>query len=105
MREEKDYCTYIMMNKRNTVIYVGVSGSLVARVYQHKRGEIDGFTKKYNVKKLVHFEVTDNAYDAICREKQLKSWSRKKKLELIKKENPHYEDLAKDWYKEEFEDE
>ena len=105
MKEERNYCVYLMMNKRNTVIYTGISGSLLGRVYQHKKGEIAGFTQKYKVKKLVHFEMTNNPYDAICREKQIKSWSRKRKLELIKRDNPNFNDLAKDWYEEKFENE
>jgi putative endonuclease len=84
---------YLLTNKINTVIYVGVTSDLVKRVYEHKTGIIEGFTKKYNVNKLVHYEVFDDIEDAIRREKQIKAGSRKKKIELIKKNNPIFKDL------------
>jgi len=90
----KNYSVYIMMNKWNTTSYIGVTGNLTTRVWQHKQKMIDGFTKKYNLTKLVFYETFENAYDAISREKQLKRWSRKKKMALIKKQNPELRDLA-----------
>ena len=67
-------------------------------MYEHRNGLVDGFTKKYNVHKLVYFEYTSDVYSAISREKQLKKWSRKKKNELIERMNPEWVDLTKDWY-------
>jgi len=82
-----------MMNAGNTVIYTGVTSDLRKRVYQHKQGLVEGFTEKYKVHKLVYFEVCDEIKGAISREKQIKAGSRNKKLQLIKKENPNFEDL------------
>ena len=82
-----------MTNKHDTVIYTGVTSDLVKRVYQHKEGLMPGFTKKYNVKKLVYYEIADNIEVAIEREKQIKAGSRKKKIDLIKSKNPTFEDL------------
>jgi putative endonuclease len=87
---------YILANKRNGTLYVGVSSNLVGRVWQHKRGDIEGFTKKYGVKMLVWYEVTDDIYAAITREKQIKKWDRGWKLELIEKMNPDWKDLSED---------
>lgn len=86
-----------MMNKYNTVSYIGMTGDLENRVWEHKQKINQGFTEKYNINKLVYYEVYDNPSDAIAREKQLKRWSRKKKVELIKKDNPKFDDLAKIW--------
>ena len=82
-----------MMNKGNTVIYIGVTSSLKKRIYEHKEKLVDGFTKKYNVNKLVYHETFDNIDDAILREKQLKAGSRAKKINLIKSINPNFKDL------------
>jgi putative endonuclease len=89
----KNYCIYILTNKNNTVLYVGVTNNLTRRIWEHKSKLIEGFTKKYNVDKLVYFESFDNPKDAIKREKQLKAGSRKKKIELINKINPEWKDL------------
>lgn len=89
----KNYCIYILTNKNNTVLYVGVTNNLTRRIWEHKSKLIEGFTKKYNVDKLVYFESFDNPKDAIKREKQLKAGSRKKKVELINKINPEWKDL------------
>jgi len=72
------------------VIYIGVTNDLIKRVFEHKNKSIAGFTKKYNVNKLVHFEKYDDPLSAITREKQLKAGSRKKKLELVMKDNPAF---------------
>ena len=85
-----------MMNKWDTTSYIGVTSKLPERVWQHKQKAVDGFTKKYNLTKLVYYEVFDTAYDAISREKQLKKWSRKKKVDLIRKQNPKFKDLSED---------
>jgi len=79
----KQYYIYILTNYTNNVLYIGVTSDLIKRIYQHKNNLVDGFTKKYNIKKLVYFEVCGDAYEAIKREKQLKGGSRKKKIELI----------------------
>lgn len=84
---------YLMTNKSNTVIYTGVTSDLLKRVFEHKEGLIEGFTKKYNVKKLVYYEIFENIEDAIAREKQIKAGSRKKKLALINSTNPTFGDL------------
>jgi len=89
----KTYCVYILSNPLNKVLYVGVTNNLIGRVYQHKNKLADGFTKKYNVTKLVYFEHTENVAAAIEREKQLKAGSRKKKIDLINLTNPKWEDL------------
>jgi putative endonuclease len=92
MREKQGY-VYILTNVHNKVLYTGVTSDLVKRVYEHKNKMVDGFTKKYNVHKLVHFEVSDDMMTAIEREKQIKGWLRKKKIALIEKNNPEWKDL------------
>ena len=82
-----------MMNKTNTVIYAGVTNNLQKQVYEHKQKLMDGFTKKYNVSKLVYFEEFDRIDDAIAREKQIKAGSRAKKPALIQTINPNFKDL------------
>lgn len=89
----KNYCIYILTNKNNSVLYVGVTNNLTRRIWEHKSKLIEGFTKKYNVDKLVYFESFDSPESAIKREKQLKSGSRKKKIELINSLNPEWKDL------------
>ena len=87
------YFVYLMTNKNNTVIYTGVTNDLKRRVYEHKEKLIDGFTKKYNVNKLVYFEFTSDINSAIQREKQIKAGSRQKKIDLINSINPEWKDL------------
>jgi putative endonuclease len=82
-----------MTNKHNTVIYTGVTSNLVKRVYEHREGLVEGFTRKYNVKKLVYYEIADDIESAIIREKQIKAGPRKKKIALIKSMNPAFKDL------------
>jgi len=91
---QKSFYVYILSNKSNQVVYTGVTSNLVQRVWQHKNKTADGFTSKYNVNKLVYFEVHDNAEAAIKREKNIKDWKRSWKDELIKKENPDWQDLC-----------
>ena len=87
------YYVYILANKINTVLYVGVTNNLVRRVFEHKEKQIDGFTKKYQINKLVYFEQTTSSIEAITREKQLKRWRREKKDSLVKSKNPDFIDL------------
>ena len=94
--DNRNYYVYIMASQ-SRVIYVGVTNNLEVRVWQHKTGFSEGFTKKYNVNKLVYFEHCNNINDAIAREKQLKRWSRGKKVFLIEMENPMWDDLAAGW--------
>lgn len=87
------YFVYILSNKTNTVLYIGVTNNLDRRVYQHKNKTIPGFTNRYNVNKLIYFEEYTSITDALAREKQLKNWHREWKLQLIKQRNPTLRDL------------
>jgi len=89
----KQAAVYIVTNKRNGTLYVGVTSNLIQRVYQHKEGIIPGFTQKYGCKMLVYYEIHSNMECAITREKQIKGGSRKKKLRLIEDMNPNWHDL------------
>jgi putative endonuclease len=89
----KQYCVYIMTNTHNTVLYTGVTNSLARRVYEHKNSLGSIFTKKYNIQKLVYYEVGEDVNAVIAREKQIKGGSRKKKIELISSKNPEWKDL------------
>jgi putative endonuclease len=93
---EKRYYVYIMASK-SRVIYVGMTGFLMARVLRHRAGEGGEFTRKYRVHRLVYYELFQNVGRAIGRETELKKWRREKKVALIEKENPTWEDLAEDW--------
>lgn len=83
----------MMSNKQDGVLYIGVTSDIVKRVYEHKNSFVDGFTKQYNLKNLVYYEVYDEIEEAIKREKQLKNWHREWKIELVNKQNPKWEDL------------
>ena len=87
------YYVYILTNFTNSVLYIGVTGDLKKRVYEHKNKDFDGFTKKYNVNKLIYFEECSDVLSAIQREKNLKKWKRAWKLELVKRENPDLKEL------------
>ena len=89
----RQYYVYILTNYTNTVYYVGVTNDLLRRVYEHKNKLITGFTSRYNLKKLVYFEVYEEIETAISREKQLKDWRRSKKDHIISTINPDYKDL------------
>ncbi len=89
----KQYYIYILASERNGTLYIGVTNDLIRRVYEHKNNMIEGFTNKYSVHRLVYFEETADIGSAIQREKRLKKWNRKWKLELIEKANPNWEDL------------
>ncbi len=88
------YFVYILTNWNNKVLYVGVTNNLIRRVYEHKNKLIDGFTKKYNLNKLVYFEEFNNVNDAIAAEKKIKGWLRIKKIKLIESVNPEWKDLS-----------
>jgi putative endonuclease len=89
----KLYCVYILTNRRHSVLYVGVTSDLKARVYQHREKLVPGFTSRYNVDKLVYYEVGRDVTGAIFREKQLKAGSRQKKIDLINAFNANWRDL------------
>jgi putative endonuclease len=91
-----DYYVYIMTNHSRT-LYTGVTNNLKRRVAEHKSKIVPGFTRKYNIDKIVYFEVTNDVYSAITREKQIKGWARKKKIALIESANPEWRDLSEDW--------
>jgi putative endonuclease len=89
----KESYVYIISNKNRTVLYIGVTSDLIKRITEHKDGKGSVFTKKYNVKELLYFEVFDNIEQAIVREKQLKNWHKEWKWNLIKENNPVLKDL------------
>ena len=89
----KSYFVYILTNWNNKVMYIGVTNNLERRMYEHKHKLVDGFTKRYNVNKLVYYEVTSDIHEAIRREKQLKGFKRSKKNALVETINPLWEDL------------
>jgi putative endonuclease len=92
----KQYYVYILSNETNTVIYTGVTNDLKRRAFEHKEKKVEGFTKKYNVSKLVYYEAGQDVMGAIFREKQIKGMSRLKKNELISQFNPYWSDLYED---------
>lgn len=94
----KNYYVYFLTNKSHSSLYIGVTNDLQRRIFEHKNKLTKGFTEKYNCTKLIHFEETDCISTAISREKQLKNWHREWKENLIKKNNPNFLDLAKDWF-------
>ena len=89
----KQYYVYMMASERNGTLYVGITSDLVKRVYQHRTKSVKGFTEKYDVEKLVYYEVYDDPENAIRREKRLKKWNRQWKVDLIGKSNPDWHDL------------
>ena len=95
---KKTYYVYIMTNWNNRVIYVGVTSNLESRVYAHKQKLVDGFTKRYNINKLVYYDQTTDVKAAIEREKQIKGWVRKRKNELVSAMNPGWNDLSTEWF-------
>ena len=90
---EKAFCVYMLASGRNGTLYLGVTSHLVQRAWQHKEGVVEGFTKEYDVKRLVWYEQHGNAEGAITREKQLKKWNRAWKIRLIEEANPYWNDL------------
>ena len=93
---EKQFYVYIMTNNNNTVLYTGITSDLKRRVYEHREKLAEGFTKKYNLTKLVYYEVLQESLSAIQREKQIKAGSREKKVNLIRGANPEWKDLYED---------
>ena len=94
--KDHEYFTYIMCSRSGT-LYIGMTNSIYRRALQHKRGEIEGFSSKYHCDRLVYYESFDHVHKAIAREKQLKGWSRAKKIALIESKNPRWEDKAEKW--------
>ncbi|MBQ3045006.1 MAG: GIY-YIG nuclease family protein [Clostridia bacterium] len=94
---KNNYYVYIMTNKNNQVMYVGVTNDIYRRVEEHKAKKIDGFTKKYNVTKLVYCESTAYVENAIEWEKKIKGWTRAKKNALVESLNPEWKDLSEEW--------
>lgn len=92
----RDYYVYILTNWNHKVMYVGVTGHLTRRLYEHREQLVEGFTKKYNLHKLVYVEHTQDVQEALARERQLKGWRREKKNALVAAVNPEWKDLAPD---------
>ncbi len=90
---EKNYCVYVLASKKNGTLYIGVTSNLIKRVWEHKNKIREGFTAKYNVDKLVYYEQYSDPENAIKREKRLKRYKRKWKIELIEKSNPEWQDM------------
>ena len=97
MSVEKTYYVYLLTNWNNKVIYVGMTNNLTRRIYEHKNKLVDGFTKKYNLNKLIYYEHTSDVNAAIRREKEIKKWRREKKNNLIETVNKNWIDLSKDF--------
>ena len=93
----KQYYIYIMTNYSQSSLYIGVTSDLIRRVSEHKNHVAKGFTDKYNIDRLVYYEVTDSIESAINREKQLKNWHREWKMNLIRENNPDFNDISADW--------
>ena len=91
---ERTYYVYKISNWTSSVLYIGVTNDLIRRIYEHQHKLVDGFSKKYNLTKLVYFEQTTDVMSALEREKQIKKWRREKKNELINKCNPQWDDLS-----------
>jgi putative endonuclease len=87
------FYVYILANRKNETLYIGMTNDLVRRVYEHKNDLVEGFSKKYSVHQLVYFEVCEDVRTAIQREKNIKKWNRQWKIELIEKNNPEWKDL------------
>jgi putative endonuclease len=90
---EKRFYIYILTSRPHGPLYIGVTSDLVARIHQHRQGDVPGFTRRYNIKQLVYFEIHDRAETAIHREKRLKKWNRAWKVRLIEQTNPDWRDL------------
>ena len=89
----KQYYVYMLTNYTNKVLYTGITNNLVRRIYEHKNNVVSGFTQQYNVSKLIYYEIYNDVYTAISREKTIKNLLRRKKIDLIKTLNPNFEDL------------
>ena len=95
----KTYYVYIMTNHSGT-LYTGVTNDLHRRVWQHKQKQVPGFTARYSITRLVHYEETSDVVSAIAREKQIKGWRRDRKIVLIEQDNPEWRDLSEGWFSE-----
>jgi len=95
----EQYYVYVMTNKSRT-LYTGITNNLERRAYEHKNKLIEGFTKKYNITKLVYYEISNDVEAAITREKQIKGWLRRKKIALIESVNPQWKDLSERWFRD-----
>jgi putative endonuclease len=93
----KQYYVYILANE-GKMLYTGVTNDLMRRIFEHKNHLIEGYTKKYKITRLVYYDQTNDIYEAITREKQIKGWLRKKKINLIESINPEWDDLSKEWF-------
>jgi putative endonuclease len=93
----KQYYVYILANE-GKMLYTGVTNDLMRRIFEHKNHLIEGYTKKYKITRLVYYDQTNDIYAAITREKQIKGWLRKKKINLIESINPEWDDLSKEWF-------
>lgn len=94
---DHQYYLYILSNKKNGTLYIGMTNDLERRIFEHKKKLVEGFTKTYSLEKLIYFEQYQYVNDAIKREKQLKNWNRQWKIDLIEKENFNWNDIASDW--------
>ena len=92
----KQYYIYLLANKKNGTLYTGITNDLLRRIYEHKKNLLPGFTAKYNIHNLVHYEQSESIETAIQREKQIKNWKRSWKIELIEQHNPYWRDLYQD---------
>ena len=95
----KQFAVYILASKSRR-LYVGMTSNLLGRVQQHRKKEVEGFTKRYNIDRLVYFEFHDDAWSAINREKEIKGWRREKKIDLIESANPVWHDMWDDFFEE-----
>src|ERR1700679_843341 len=95
---EKQFCVYIMASREGGALYIGVTSNLLQRIAQHRAGTLEGHTKKYRIHQLVYYEIHENAESAILREKRLKKWTRAMKNDLIRRENPLWNDLYSQLY-------
>ncbi len=95
-KKARQYYVYILSNLNNNVLYIGVTNNLIRRAYEHKNKLVEGFSKRYNLTKLVYYETTESIESAIEREKQLKNWHRDWKINLINKFNPEWNDLSEE---------
>jgi putative endonuclease len=93
----KQYYLYILSNKKNGTLYTGFTDDLERRMREHKMKDVDGFTKRYDLDKLMYFEKNDTSNEAFLRERRIKKWKRAWKIALIEKDNPEWKDLSKEW--------
>ena len=98
--KNKIYYVYILTNHKNKTLYIGLTNDIERRIYEHKNELVEGFSKRYKLKKLLYYEEFEYIRDALNREKQLKNWHREWKINLIKDANPGFCDLAEEWYNE-----